>query len=109
MDLPDFLTRTPHGEIDLTGQKIGLVHVVYRFNQGDSPELIVRHFPTLDLAHVYKVIAFYLENRSAVDEYIREHDAEMERHRAANTGPDWAAMRARVEAIRQDRSRPAGV
>jgi hypothetical protein len=37
MDLPDFLTRWPDGEIVLTGHRIGLYHVVrcYMVGYGD--------------------------------------------------------------------------
>jgi uncharacterized protein (DUF433 family) len=109
MELPDFLTRTEHGDIDLTGHRIGLAHVVNHFNEGWSAEMIVSRYPTLGLAHVYKAIAFYLENKAAVDEYIREYDAEMEQLRANAKGPNWDLMRQRLEAMRLAALKPAEV
>lgn len=109
MDLPDFLTRTKFEEIRLTGSRIGLLHVVRYFNQGASPEMIVARFPTLRLAHVYKVIAFYLDNRAAVDEYIRRSDEEMERQRANGHHIDIEMLRARLEERRRSSQKPAGV
>jgi len=109
MDLPDFLTRTKFDEIRLTGSRIGLLHVVRYFNQGASPEMIVARFPTLRLAHVYKVIAFYLDNRGAVEEYIRRSDEEMERQRAKGQHLDIEMLRARLEERQRTSQKPAGV
>src|SRR5262245_13026426 len=51
--------------------RIPLERVVNAFNGGCTPEEIVRKFPTLILADVYAVIAFYLRNQEAVDDYVR--------------------------------------
>src|SRR4051794_23644349 len=88
MNLPEFLVDHPDGEIRLTGHRIGLHHVVFYYNEGYSPERLVGQFPTLPLALVHKVIAFYLENRAEVDAYVAEYDAAVERLRAeAPKGP----------------------
>ena len=63
MDLPGFLTADKDGQVHCTGHRIGLVDIVYYFNEGYSPEMIAGQFPTLPLALVYQVIGFYLENR----------------------------------------------
>ena len=63
MDLPEFLQTDESGLIRLTGHRIGLEDVVHFFNEGSSPEMIVGQFPTVPLPLIYKVIAFYLENR----------------------------------------------
>jgi uncharacterized protein (DUF433 family) len=60
----------------ITGTRIPLERVVYAFEQGQSPEEIIRAFPTLDLADVYAVIAYYLRNRQPVDDYVRQQQAE---------------------------------
>jgi len=33
-------------------------------------------YPTLDLAHVYAVVNYYLYNRAEVDAYLRQREAE---------------------------------
>ena len=104
MDLPDFLTRNEYGAIRLAGSRIDLEFVVHFFNEGESAEAIARRFPTVDPAHIPRAIAFYLANRAAVDEYVREGDALEERLRAANPGPDWDTMRRKVEAMKAERS-----
>jgi hypothetical protein len=37
-----------------------------------SPEAIVEEFPTLSPEQVYGAIAFYLHNKSEIDQYLRE-------------------------------------
>src|SRR5580658_4551067 len=49
-ELPEFLTRNRYGEIRLTGHRIGLLHLVDRYNQGLSPEAILCDYPSLSLA-----------------------------------------------------------
>ena len=47
--------------------RIPLERVIYAFNHGCVPEEIVHKYPTLDLADVYAVLAYYLRHREAVD------------------------------------------
>jgi uncharacterized protein (DUF433 family) len=82
MILPDFLTRHERGEIRLSGHRIDILHFVYFYNEGYSAEMLLGLFPTLNLALIHKVIAFYLENRAEVDAYVTRCEAEIERHRA---------------------------
>jgi uncharacterized protein (DUF433 family) len=101
-NLPEFLTRDDDGHVHVTGHRIGLQHLVYFYNQGQSPEMLACQFPTLSLALIHKAIAFYLENRDAVDRYVVEDDAEIERQRAASPkGPSLAELRRRLEARRR--------
>jgi len=106
MTLPDFLSRLPTGEIRLTGSRIGLFHLVHYYNEGCSPEMLVCQYPTLSLALVHKVIAFYLENRTEVDAYVQSCEDEMSRQRTANPGRiDVATLRERLESVsRAERS-----
>jgi hypothetical protein len=57
---------------------VSLDSVVIRFQQGASPNKIVGSFPSLQLAHVYGVIAYYLENEKAIGEYISAGERELE-------------------------------
>ena len=99
MNLPDFLTQHRYGEIRLTGHRIGLFHIVECYNEGQTPEKIAEQFPTLPLALIYKVFAFYLENRAEVDAYVTACREEIERQAAApQPGPDLAELRQRLEA-----------
>ncbi len=79
------------GAIRVVGTRVNLDTIVYQFNTGASAETIVDRFPTLKLADVYAVIAYYLNNREQVETYIRG------REKAAPT------IRAEIEANQEDR------
>jgi uncharacterized protein (DUF433 family) len=96
MTLPSFLTQTPDGEIRLTRHRIGLYHLVERYNDGDSAEMIASRYSTLPLALVHRVIAFYLENRSEVDAYMAACSSALEEQRAAAPPLDLDALRDRL-------------
>jgi uncharacterized protein (DUF433 family) len=99
MTLPDYLTRDADGYIHVSGDRIGLQDVVFYYKEGYSPEALLDVFPTLSLALVYKIIAFYLDNEADVAAYITQCDQEMERQRAAAPrGPDVAELRRRLAA-----------
>ena len=99
MILPDFLVQDTDGNIRLAGHRIGLQDLAYLYNEGCSAEELCEVFPTLPLASVHKVIAFYLENAAEVNCYLAACDTEMERQRAAaQGGPDRAELRRRLAA-----------
>jgi uncharacterized protein (DUF433 family) len=99
MTLPDFLTEHRYGEIRLTGHRIGLLHVVDCYNAGEPPEKIADRYPTLPVALINRVIAFYLENRAEVDAYVAKCHAEIDRQAAQpRPGPTLAELRKRLEA-----------
>lgn len=52
------------------GTGVPLDSVIHGYRQGHSPETIRENFPFLKLGQVYGAIAFYLDNRAVVDEYL---------------------------------------
>ena len=105
MNLPDFLAQDSHGYIHLAGHRIGLRHVVELYTDGYTPEMLHDHFPTLPLALIYKVIAFYLDNQADVDAYIRQSREALDRQAAEpQPGPDAAELQRRMEARRPKES-----
>ena len=102
MTLPEFLTYASDGEIRLTGHRIGLLHVVHYYNEGHPPEMLTCQYPTLPLALVHKVIAFYLDNRGAVDQYIADSKELMEKQRGSNPRRlDVSTLRERLNTQRR--------
>jgi uncharacterized protein (DUF433 family) len=95
MDLPDFLTRTKFDEIRLTGSRIGLLHIVREYKKGASAEQVALTYPTLSICQIEQVFEFYLSNRAAVDEYVREYEAEMDRLAAVHQHISIETLRAR--------------
>lgn len=108
--LPDFLEHEAGGEVRLTGHRILLPHVVRAYRDGYSPEMLWEQFPTLSLAHIHKVIAFYLENQAVIEEYMTKRDAEIDKQAAAHP-PRFtlAELRARLAAKRQGETAPRTV
>ena len=100
MTLPDFLVQDPDGFIRVAGHRIGLHHVVRIYNEGYSPEMLFGEFPTLSLASVHKLIAFYLENQAEVDAYVAASEEQVrEQTSAAVRGPSLADLRRRLQAM----------
>lgn len=101
MLLPDFLIADDGGFVHVRGHRIGLHHIIRQYSEGESPEMLAARFPTLSLALIHKVIAFYLEHLHEVDTYIAAHDQEIERQAAAAPPtPSLAELRKRFEAMR---------
>jgi uncharacterized protein (DUF433 family) len=100
MNLPEFLQRNADGEICLTGHRISLYYIVHHYNEGDSPEMLVCRYPTLPLALVHKVIAFYLENRAEVGAYMAECRTQLEEQRSANFTASGELAETRVQGMK---------
>lgn len=62
----------------LAGTRVSLDSVVYAFVEGATPEEIAQSFPTLDLAAIYSVIGYYLQNRAEVEQYLARRAVERE-------------------------------
>ena len=94
------------GKIRVKGTRILLELVIHAFNQGESPEEIVDSYPTLRLADLYAVLAYYLNHRAEVDGYVRQADAAAERIQKtveASYTPETLALRARLRALRDSK------
>jgi uncharacterized protein (DUF433 family) len=62
------------GSFYLIGRRVSLAHIVREFQQGDLPEAIRSHCPTLSLDQVYGAITFYLGDKEEVQEGIIERE-----------------------------------
>ena len=91
---------------------IGLLRLIFASLViiGHAPEMIAAHFPTLPLALVHKIIAFYLENQTETDAYMSEHEKEMDRQMVETPpAPTITELRARLAARTQAGSSHATV
>ena len=66
----------------ITGTRVSLDSLVYRWREGLSPETIRECFPVLSLKQVYAAIFFYLDQQATIDEYLKQ--AEMAEAEMAN-------------------------
>lgn len=70
------LTLTEDGTIRITGSRVSLDSIVHHFKLGATAEQIAQKFPSLLLADIYATITYYLNHREAVEEYLRQQEAE---------------------------------
>src|SRR5437016_5423061 len=81
------------GAVRVGNSRISLDLVVEQYENGMTPEDMVRAYDTLVLADVHAVIAYYLRNRDEVRAYLKRRAEEA------------AALRAKIEADRPRVSR----
>ena len=78
------LAEDADGVIRIAGTRVTLDTVVATFNEGATAEDIVSRYPSLDLADVYAVIAYYLRQRGEVDAYLQRRRQQAEAVRSEN-------------------------
>jgi uncharacterized protein (DUF433 family) len=79
------------GAIRVGNSRVVLDVIIREFLNGADAEAIARAYPTLELADVYAVIAYYLRHREEVDDYLRDRRLEAQRLREeieTARGPD---------------------
>lgn len=62
------------GKPRVAGTRIRVQDIVFWTKEGRSPDEIVGSFPHLALADVYAALAYYHDNRSLIDQQIRDDD-----------------------------------
>lgn|SRR5262245_2039356 len=108
MNLPEFLTRDPDGEIRLTGHRIGLYTVARLRQEGRSAQHIAEELPSVPRALLDQVLAFIAANQAEVDSYVTAYRADLERFASTAPGPGVGKMRQQMERIQQADARHAG-
>lgn len=94
------------GTIRVGGTRVRLDTVVYAFNQGHPAEEILIQFPSLDLADIYTVISYYLNNRRTVDEYIQQQEIEADHiQRQFESRPSYQAFRQRLHTLKTEKNK----
>jgi uncharacterized protein (DUF433 family) len=64
------------GAVRVGSSRISLDLVVEQYENGMTPEDMVRAYDTLELADVYAVIAYYLRHYEAVRAYLKQREEE---------------------------------
>ncbi len=106
LDLPPTLIlplkMDEQGDIRVSGTRVTLHTLLSAYQQGETPESIHEGFPTVPLADIHAVIAYYLANQESVDAYLRQVDEAGERNRTfwetRRPPPTKAELLARLDA-----------
>jgi uncharacterized protein (DUF433 family) len=109
MKLEDYLDFQGPDVIRLRGHRLGLEHIVERYQEGYSPEQIMQYFPGLSLEQIYGTIAYYLHNKAEVDAYIARINKEAEgryQEAFANPSPLMQRLRSSMQQRRREREQP---
>jgi uncharacterized protein (DUF433 family) len=98
--LPDVLEEVD-GEYRLKGHRITLYHVISAYRNGIVPHAMVFYYPTLSLAEIERVFAFYEANRATVDEFLEKYNAVLNEQRRAGKTLDRAELLRRFQVMRE--------
>lgn len=83
VEMPVPLREEPVGTYRIGSSRVTLDVMMSAYKCGSSPEEIVEDFDTLKLTDVYLVIAYYHQNKEAVEAYLKageERAAELRKH-----------------------------
>lgn len=106
------LTRLDDGTIMITDTGVPFETVVARHNLGETPMEIYEGYPTVGLAVVHLVIAYYLSHKAECDAYVERQRQRTEAARARLESLPGAAerlndLRARADEFRATREADA--
>ncbi len=89
----------------VVGARVSLDSIIYAFLRGESPEGIADSFPALTLEQILGSLAFYLDHRSRIDQYLSEGKDAFEslRQEARRKNPSFYA---RLTDVRHKTSQP---
>ena len=79
--MSEYVSKLENGAYRIAGSRVSLDSVVYEFKKGRTAEQIADSFPSLTLEQVYGAIAFYLANKTSIDEYLKLQEIEFEKLR----------------------------
>ena len=72
------------GVIRVSHTRVTLDTLIFAFLEGATAEEIAQQYPSLELADIYAVIAYYLRHRSNVELYLRKRQKQADVVRKGN-------------------------
>ncbi|MCC7209550.1 MAG: DUF433 domain-containing protein [Anaerolineae bacterium] len=99
------LRMDDHGAIRVSGTRVTLDTLVGYYHQGETPEDLHEGFPTVPLADIYAVIAYYLAHQPEVDAYMAQRAKEGERIRLEWESQHPTLTKAELQARRDAKQR----
>ena len=106
MQLEQYFDFLAPDDIRIKGHRIGIESVLYEYLfREQTPEQILRRFPSLTLEQVYATILYYLSNREKVEAYVKDWLEWGERMRAEqDRNPPPVVVRLRVLKAQQQKA-----
>jgi uncharacterized protein (DUF433 family) len=105
MVLEDYFDFIDTNIIRLKGHRIGIEHVIERYQDGASPEQIQASLPTLTLEEVYATITYYLRHQTEVDDYLARQAEIVETRLREYAAREPAPVVKRLRALKAERQR----
>jgi uncharacterized protein (DUF433 family) len=102
---------TKGGAVRVGSSRISLDLVIEQYENGMTPEDMVRAYDTLELGDVYAVIAYYLRHRDEMRDHMRGREEEAESLRARIEAEHPRVSRAELlarRAAKEQSNAPAG-
>lgn len=100
------LKMDEQGTIHVSDTRVALDTLIDFYRQGETPEALHEGFPSIPLADIYAVIAYYLAHQSELDAYLsrRAETADQMRRQweSQNPPPTKAELLARIGKKRRD-------
>jgi uncharacterized protein (DUF433 family) len=73
MQLEDYFDFLAPDDVRVKGSRVGIESVLYEYiYREQTPEAMLKRFPTLTLEQIYATILYYLHNREKVEAYLLE-------------------------------------
>lgn len=93
------------GAIRVGETRVLLDIVIRAYQRGNAAEVIVHKFPTLQLADVYAVIAYYLRHKADVEAYLHQQEIEAAelRKKIEASQPPLPDLKARWRALQSQK------
>lgn len=96
------LTQLPNGSIRVTGSRVTLDVLMNLIKQGFTAEKINDCFPSVSVAQISSIMAWYRNHKAEAEEYLVVQQAKAEKLREMiESQPSYAALQ---EKIRQRRA-----
>src|SRR5438552_16987128 len=94
----DYIERRETG-FYLMGSRVPIDRIVWEYRNGEDPETIQSHYPTLSLEQVNGAITYYLNHKDKVEQVIEERRREEDAFIAAHPAPPH--LKEKLERARQ--------
>jgi uncharacterized protein (DUF433 family) len=82
----DYIERRETG-FYIVGSRVPIDRVVWEYRNGEDPETIQSHYPTLSLDQVNGAITFYLNHKDQVEQAMAERRRAQDVYTAAHPTP----------------------